>query len=117
MNWYLVKIIFQIICGNGGHKPQFEEQLRLVLANDAEKAIAKANSIALQEEESFLNQSKQLVEWKFIAATDIYPLQTGIDGAALFSKISEEENATLFIHAIKLRSQDLLNHFTTIIHQ
>ena len=117
MNWYLVKMIFQIICGNGGHKPQFEEQLRLVLANDEEEAIAKTNCIALQEEETFLNESKQLVQWKFIAATDIYPLQTGMDGAALFSRISEEENATMFIHATKLRSQDLLKNFTTIIHQ
>ncbi len=115
MNWYLVKIMFQIICGNGNHKPQFEEQLRIVLANDAEEAIAKTNSVALQEEEAFMNQSNQLVQWKLIAITDIYPLQTGVDGAALFSKISEEENAAMFIHAIKLRSKDMLSHFTTII--
>ncbi len=115
MNWYLVKIVFQIICGNGNHKPQFEEQLRLVWTDDAEEAIAKANCIALQEEEAFMNQSNQLVQWKFIAITDIYPLQTDVDGTVLFSKISEEENAAWFIQSVKLRSQDLLTHFTSII--
>lgn len=115
MSWYLVKIVFQIICATGSHKPQFEEQLRLVLANDAEEAIAKTKCIALQEEEAFMNQSNQLVQWKFIAITDIYPLQTGVDGAALFSRISEEENAAWFIQSVKLRSQDLLTHFSTIV--
>ena len=115
MSWYLVKIVFQIICGNGSHKPQFEEQLRIVLANDTAEAIAKTKYIALQEEDAFMNQSNQLVQWKFIAITDIYPLQTDVDGAALFSKISEEENAAWFIQSVKLRSQDLLTHFTTII--
>ncbi|MEP7129294.1 MAG: DUF4288 domain-containing protein, partial [Chitinophagales bacterium] len=29
MNWYLAKIVFRIICGDGLHQPQFDEQLRL----------------------------------------------------------------------------------------
>jgi len=27
MNWYLAKLVFRIICGDGDHTPQFDEQL------------------------------------------------------------------------------------------
>ena len=117
MNWYLVKIIFRIICGNGEHTAQFEEQLRLVSATAAKEAVAKANALALKEEESFLNHAQQLVQWKLIAVTDVYPFETGIDGAAIFSRICEEENPAFFIQSAKLRSQDTWNNCIEIIHQ
>jgi hypothetical protein len=28
MRWFVAKIVYQIICGNGNHMPQFDEQLR-----------------------------------------------------------------------------------------
>ncbi|MDQ3846676.1 MAG: DUF4288 domain-containing protein [Bacteroidota bacterium] len=39
MNWYLTKIIYRIICGNGDHKAQFDEQLRLVEASSKQEAF------------------------------------------------------------------------------
>lgn len=117
MNWYLVKIIFRIICGDGKHTAQFEEQLRLISAASSKEAIAKADSLALQEEESFLNHAQQPVQWKLIAVTDVYSFETGIDGAAVYSKICEEEHPALFIRSAKIRSQDLLNQCVEIIHQ
>ena len=30
MKWYLAKIVYRIICGEGNHTPQFDEQLRLI---------------------------------------------------------------------------------------
>ena len=117
MNWYLVKVVFRIICGNGKHTAQFEEQLRLVSAPDAGEAIAKANALALKEEESFLNHAQQLVQWKLIAVTDVYAFETGLDGASLFSKICEEENPAFYIQSAKLRSNDLMKNCVEIIHQ
>ena len=38
MNWYLTKMVFRIICGDGSHKAQFDEQLRLIHANSKEDA-------------------------------------------------------------------------------
>jgi Domain of unknown function (DUF4288) len=106
MNWYLTKIVFQIICGDGKHTAQFEEQLRLIYANDAYDAMQKAAAIGLEEEQSFNNHRHQPVEWKLIAVTDIYPFNTGMDGAEIFSRISEEEQATAFIHTMRLRAAD-----------
>ena len=49
MNWYLAKINFQIICGNGHHKPQFDEQLRLIHAGDSLEAFYKARLVGESE--------------------------------------------------------------------
>ncbi len=117
MSWYLVKIIFRIICGDGKHTAQFEEQLRLVSAASPEEALTKADAFAKSEEESFLNQAQQPVQWKLIAVTDIYPFETGVDGAVVFSKICEEDHPVLFIRSARIRSQDLLNQCVEIIHQ
>lgn len=106
MNWFLVKIIFQIICGDGKHTAQFEEQLRLIHAAGAYDAMQKAKVIGLEEEQSFSNQQQQPVEWRLIAITDIYPFNTGMDGAEIFSRISEEEHAAAFINAMRLRAAD-----------
>ena len=106
MNWYLTTIVFQIICGNGQHTAQFEEQLRLIHAADAYDAMQKAAAIGLEEEQLFNDQQQQPVQWKLIAVTDVYPFNSNMDGAEIFSRTSEEEHATAFIHTMRLRSAD-----------
>ena len=51
MNWYLAKIVFKIICGNGNHAAQFDEQLRLVNANTKMLALQKAIELGKSEED------------------------------------------------------------------
>ena len=53
MNWYLGKIIFRIICGEGTHTAQFDEQLRLIAATDEEEAFQKATTIGQREQDGF----------------------------------------------------------------
>ena len=115
MNWFLVKVIFQIICGEGKHTAQFEEQLRLIHAADAFEAMQKATAIGLEEERSFNNHQQQPIEWKLIAVTDVYPFNTGMDGAEIFSRITEEEQATAFIHTMRLRSADAAKRYNTFV--
>ncbi len=107
MNWYLVKIIVQIVFVQSANKTQFEEQLRLIAAADTKAAIAKATEIAVQEEEacSSLHQS---VIWKPVAVTAIYPFTSMIDGAELFSATIETDYAASFIETAKLREKDIL---------
>jgi hypothetical protein len=112
MSWYLTKIVFQIICGDGQHTAQFEEQLRLIYAADAIAAVEKAEHIGRQEEQSFLNYVQQPVCWKLIAVTDIYPFAAEIDGAEIFSRISEEEQPASYIHSMQLRSADAAKRFS-----
>ena len=115
MNWYLTKMVFQIICGDGKHTAQFEEQLRLIHAADAYNAMQKAAAIGINEEQSFNNHRQQPVQWKFVAVTDIYLFNTGMHGAEIFSRISEEEEAAAFIHTMRLRAADAAKRCNALI--
>ncbi|MEO5947445.1 MAG: DUF4288 domain-containing protein [Chitinophagaceae bacterium] len=100
MNWYLSKMVFQIICGDGNHSAQFDEQLRLIAAASKEEAFHKAQTFGAREEEIFFNQEQQLVQWKFISISELYQLNELIDGAELYSKIDEKENAESYLQMI-----------------
>lgn len=101
MKWYLAKIVFQIICGNGAHAAQFDEQLRLIAAGNEAEAFDKASAIGNNEEESFYNHKQQPVRWRFINVSDLYPLNDLADGTELYSRINEVDDAnayTIFVH-------------------
>lgn len=116
MNWFLAKIIFQVICGNGKHPAQFEEQIRLIQAADKAAAFAKANALAKSEEESFFSLSNKMICWKMVAVTDIFSFDATLDGAELFSGTRVEENADAFIYSARLRANDVLNEPVEIFH-
>ena len=107
MNWYLAKIIYRITCGDGLHAGQFDEQLRLIAAADKEEAFCKAQTIGQQEEEIFFNQKQQLVQWQFINVCELYKLSELIDGAELYSRIEERDNADAYIHIIHKKAQHI----------
>ena len=107
MNAYLAKIVYRIVCGNGKHTPQFDEQLRLVYAENDEEAILSATEIGKKEEHSFLNQNQNLVCWQFINIADLVPLERFADGAEVFSVIKEPVNADVYIDYIHKKAMTL----------
>ncbi len=109
MEWYIAKIVFQIICGNGDHTPQFDEQLRLVAAVDKQEAFSKATHTGKKEEETFYNRKEQLVQWQFINVSELYRLGELIDGAELFSHIEEKDNAAQYIRIINEKAESILS--------
>lgn len=108
MNWYLAKIVFQIVCGDGDHTPQFDEQLRLISAPSKEEAFSKARRTGKNEEETFYNRKQQLVQWQFINVSEIYKLSELIDGAELYSRIEERDNAEAYIHVVNQKAENIL---------
>lgn len=108
MNWYLAKIVFRIVCGEGDHTPQFDEQLRLVSAPSKEEAFRKAQDIGKKEEEAFYNRKQQLVQWQFINVCEIYKLSELIDGAELYSRIEERDSAEAYIHIVHQKAENIL---------
>lgn len=104
MNWYLTKLVYRIICGNGEHTAQFDEQLRLIAAADEEEAFTKAQSTGLKEEDCFTNVNQQLVQWKFINVAELYKLQELIDGAVLYSMIRETGDADSYINFVQQKA-------------
>ncbi len=105
MNWYLTKIVYQIICGEGSHTPQFDEQLRLISATDEHDAFSKAQRIGVLEEENFFNQQQQLVKWKFINVCELYKISELIDGAEMYSRIQEADDADRFIEMVHSKAE------------
>lgn len=112
MKWYLAKIVFRIICGDGNHAGQFDEQLRLISASHAEEAFTKAQNIGDNEQEMFLNQQQQLVHWKFINVAKLYQLREMIDGAEMYSRIQEYDDANGYISNIHKKAQHIQQQHT-----
>jgi hypothetical protein len=109
MNWYLSKLVFQIVCGDGDHNAQFDEQLRLVTAETKEEAFFKSKEIGRQEEESFYNRREQLVQWRFINVCEVYKLHDLVDGTEIYSRIEERDDAENYIYVVHHTAERIKN--------
>jgi hypothetical protein len=112
MNWYLSKIIFRIICGEGDHTPQFDEQLRLISARDEEEAFDKAVAIGRREQDAFYNHEQQLVQWKFINVAELYRFSGLLDGAEMYSRIHETDDPENYILQTNSRAEHIRDSAT-----
>jgi hypothetical protein len=107
MNWFIAKIVYEIICGNGHHSAQFDEQLRLVKAEHIADAFQQANCIGLQEALCFSNEKQELVQWKFLAVPEIFPLEEFMHGAEVFSRVREVDHAAQYKQVLLTRAEAL----------
>jgi hypothetical protein len=104
MKWYLAKIVFRIVCGNGEHAAQFDEQLRLISGRNKDEAFEKAMAIGRDGEDSFYNNKQQLVCWQFINVAELYILEELIDGAELYARIKEVDDADTYINFVNRKA-------------
>ncbi|PUZ24539.1 protein of unknown function [Chitinophaga costaii] len=104
MNWFVAKVVYQIISGEGNHAPQFDEQLRLISATSKADAWKKANDIGEEGQYAFQNQQHQKVEWKFINVPEIYPISELKDGMELYSRIEEPGNVADYLAWLRTKS-------------
>jgi hypothetical protein len=107
MEWYVAKIVFRIICGEGNHQPQFDEQLRLILAKSWKNALSKARELGLSQQDRFKNQQQQWVEWKFINVASLSRIGTLQDGFELHYQITEPDNADTYTEQIHQKAKYL----------
>lgn len=112
MKWYLAKIVFQIICGDGDHTAQFDEQLRLIAASNEDQAFEKASAMGKNEEDSFYNLKQQLVRWQFVNVSELYHLSELIDGAEMYSRINEVDDADAYITFVHRRAESIQRKYT-----
>ena len=97
MNWYVAKLVFRVISGDGDHQAQFDEQLRLISADTELNAYEKANKIGHANQDSFKNIEKQTVKWQFIDVAELNRINEPTDGAELYYNIHETPDADLYI--------------------
>lgn len=88
MKWYATKIIFRIISSENT-SGQFDEQLRLICANDQNEAFEKALSLAEREDELILGSN---VYWNFIGVRSVVELDEIPDGILLNSATIETDS-------------------------
>ena len=105
MNWYIAKLIFRIISGDGNHCPQFDEQLRLIAADNEGQAIEKAKHMGTSGQDSFLNAKKETVKWQFIGVTEMNSVATLADGAEIYYRLSETDDADGYIESARRKAE------------
>jgi len=107
MNWYVVKILFRIISGSGNHIAQFEEQLRIIQAQNEQQALEKARAIGAGAEDEFLNHKKEKVKWQFVDVSDLAEIKAWENGTEILSRIEEVENSGDYIYEVKQRAMNI----------
>jgi len=96
MNWYIAKVVFRIISGDGNHHAQFDEQLRLISAENECEAFEKAYGLGRISEDSFKNNRSETVRWQFIDVAELNLISELTDGAELYYQIHEAPDAELY---------------------
>lgn len=114
MYWYIAKVVFNIVSGEGDHTPQFDEQYRLIKAASREQAFQKATSIGQNEEEMMMNVNSEIVRWDFVNVSELYPIHELQDGMELFSCIQEEENRKRYIETVHMKSAYVQSKFDNV---
>jgi hypothetical protein len=100
MNWYLAKFVYQVVSGNGSHAAQFDEQLRLIRADEFEWACEKASILGRLGECNFFNDRQEEVKWKFINVVDVCPITSIEDGAEVYASIEEPKDVADYLARI-----------------
>lgn len=109
MNWYLVRMIFQIVWGDENRPARFDEQWRLIRADEICWAREKATIIGNLESQFEQPSGTARIEWKFIAVADIFEVPYGADGAQVFSTTEEPKDAHHYLSMITARSKQFVD--------
>jgi len=108
MNWYLAKMVFRIVSEKNTGKAQFDEQLWLISAAEAEDALQKARQKGLNEEDAFTGIHTGKMRWKFIAVTEIEPIGDLTAETNLVSRIEETDDLKGYLVTIHRKAENLL---------
>jgi hypothetical protein len=112
MNWYISKLVFQIL--NKSETHQFDEQLRLIQAMNENEAIEKALKIGKAEEDEFVNSENQKVHLKFQAITSLHAVKNLENGTELCSQLLEKRTEENYLESIKLKHQKIIASLTAV---
>jgi len=118
MNWYITKIVFQVVFAGREQVAEFDEQLRVITAASKEEAFNKAQQLGQSEEGSIVNiHNNQLIHWKFINVSTLYQLKELLDGAEICSSTHEPDCAEAYIDMVHKKAAHIQNNDTLEILQ
>lgn len=89
MNSFTAQILYRIEC-EGLFTDQYEEQWRLVYADNIENALKEARKAGESEETTFVDRQGRTICWRMLAVKDLQPVELK-NGGLLFSVVREVE--------------------------
>lgn len=89
MKAFTAQIIYRIEC-DGQFTDQYEEQWRLVFAEDEQRAVEGARETGKKEEVTFVDRHGRTIYWRMLAVKDLRPVEL-VNGGLLFSTVREAE--------------------------
>lgn len=101
MNWFLVKLVFRILCGDGQHQAQFDEQWRLLRAPDGRSALKKAYDLGEKEATVFMNQQDVRIQWRFLGVVSMKEVDMDTEQVELCSCTQEPEDDLTYLSKIR----------------
>ena len=111
---YLAKLVFNIVTLQANNRMQFEEQLRLVEAEDLEEAFLKARAIGIGQEEIIYREGTPATKWEFIDVADLIAVPALGNGTEIYSQIHETKESREYIHSVHQRGMAIrLSAFQT----
>lgn len=113
MNWYVAKLVFNILNGNDQQSHQFDEQLRMIEAENLQAAFVKASKIGRLEESEMASDGYEQVKWKFIDVVELNEIQQLKDGVEIYSRVHEAEQSAEYIKFAHFKSRSIQN--TTLV--
>ena len=89
MKSFTAQIIYRIEC-EGMPTDQYEEQWRLVYAENEEHGLTCAREAGRNEEATFIDRHGRTICWRMLAVKDLQPVDL-VNGGLLFSMVREAE--------------------------
>ena len=86
---FIAQLIYRIEC-DGLSTDQYEEQWRLVYAENEQQAMELAKGIAAKDAETLIDRHGRYIEWKLLAIKDLQQICLE-NGTLLFSVIKDAE--------------------------
>jgi len=86
---FVAQLVYSIEC-EGRSTDQYEEQWRLIYAEDETIALDEARKVAEQDEATMIDRHGRSVMWKLLAVKDLRSISLQ-NGSMLFSIVKEPE--------------------------
>lgn len=119
MNWYISKLIFNILENNAESSSQFDEQLRMIQAVDKEEAFSIARLLGRNEENEpsanfdelsgVSSGGKKRVIWKFIDVVELNEIKELKSGMEIHSRLHEAEESGEYIKFAQFKAKTIQN--------
>ena len=84
---FVAQLIYRILC-DGIFEEQYEEQWRLIFAEDERAALIAAREIGTADETVFADRHGRMIKWQLIAVKDLQPISLQ-HGSLLASSVRE----------------------------